>query len=238
MSNEDKRRIKLDLRRSLDSPDSQFMMILLDPDARKIRDLVDMIKQLSPGMEDSDEVKVYQGKYLLLPDVDIGVIETQKEVIIIHCAKTEDVKIKKEYCEGFEALLQQDTKVQMKIVSTQTDSAPVQPVQQTHVKIASTQTAPLPTQPMPQPRIQKVTSIEFIGNKSMNIRNGKLLVQGPDQAEAIARKLRNGEAELAMVSGNGTGDGKWLLVLGRLNNNNDASSNTSTAKRLCTELKK
>ena len=98
MSNEDKRRIKLDLRRSLDSPDSQFMMILLDPDARKIRDLVDMIKQLSPGMEDSDEVKVYQGKYLLLPDVDIGVIETQKEVIIIHCAKTENVKIKKEYC--------------------------------------------------------------------------------------------------------------------------------------------
>ena len=129
MSNEDKRRIKLDLRRSLDSPDSQFMMILLGPDARKIRDLVNMIKQLFPEMEDSDEVKVYQGKYQLLSDVDIGVIETQKEVIIIHNPNTKDVMVKKEYCEEIEK------KIQMRIASTQTDAAPIHSLRQSTTTI-------------------------------------------------------------------------------------------------------
>ena len=164
MSNEDKRRIKLDLRRSLDSPDSQFLMILLDPEAKKIRDLVKMIKQLFPGMEDSDEVKVYQGKYLLLPDVDIGVIKTQQDVIIIHCAKTKDVAVKKEYWEDFETMPQQNIKVQVKIASTQTDAASIKPTPLPKVKNASH--LPLPAKSIPPPKV-KITSCPTLRIRSI-----------------------------------------------------------------------
>ena len=239
MSNEVKRRIKLDLRRSLDSPDSQFMMMMLDPEARKIRDFVNMIKEVCPGLEDCEDVKVYQGKYLLPPDVDIDVIKTQEDVIIIHNPNSKDVVVKKEYCEEIEK------KIQMKIASTQTDAAINQPIApQPPAKIVGTQANATPNQPtLVTTKPQKVTGIESLGKNTVIIKDGQLIVQGPNQADAtaIARKLASGEAKLGNVAG------KQVLVClgekrsiqqekGGPNNNNDASSTTPSAKRLCTDM--
>ena len=228
MSDKDNRRIKLDIRKSLDSPDSQFMMILLDPEAKQIRDLVKMIKQLFPGLEDCKDVKMYQGKYLLPEDVDIGVIKTQQDVIVVQNPNTKDVVVKKEYCE------EDEMTIQMKIASTQTDA--------TLVEIASTQTNAVPTNPIPLPQSQKVTRIESLGNNTVNF---QMIVQGPDKAEAIAisRKLNSGEAKLGRVFGKKvlfytSEKGSIQQEKGGPNNNNDASSTAPSAKRLCTELKK
>ena len=77
------RKIKLDIRRSIESPESKFIMVLLGPEAKKIRDLVEKVKLVCPRILDSDEVEVYQDKYLLPHDEDIGLINTQEDVIII-----------------------------------------------------------------------------------------------------------------------------------------------------------
>ena len=83
MSDQDKRRIKLDVRKNLESPHSKFMMVLLGPEAKKIRDLVEKVRLVCPRILDSDEVEVYQDKYLLPHEEDIGLINTQEDVIII-----------------------------------------------------------------------------------------------------------------------------------------------------------
>ena len=65
MCDQDKTKIKLDIRKNPESTDSKFMMILLGPEAKKISDLVDKVRLLCPRILDSDEVEVYQDKYLL-----------------------------------------------------------------------------------------------------------------------------------------------------------------------------
>ena len=99
MSDQDKRRIKLDVRKNLESPDSKFMMVLLGPEAKKIRDLVEKVKLVCPRILDSDEVEVYQDKYLLPHDEEIALINTREDVIIIpiYNSNNNDVVVKKEY---------------------------------------------------------------------------------------------------------------------------------------------
>ena len=91
-SNEGGRKIKLDIR----NPDSQFMMMLVSPSVKKIRDLVDKVKHLIPEMRDLD-IKVYQTKYLLPLDEDISIINTEEDVII--SPRVRDVVIKNEIVE-------------------------------------------------------------------------------------------------------------------------------------------
>ena len=99
MSNQGKIKIKLDIRKNLDSPDSKFMMILLGPEAKKISDLVDKVRLLCPWILDSDEVEVYQDKYLLPNDEEIGLINTKEDVIVIPISRNNDVVLKGEYVE-------------------------------------------------------------------------------------------------------------------------------------------
>ena len=82
MSNQGNIKIKLDIRKKPDC-DSKFMMIMLRQEAKTIRDLIDKVMLLCPWILDSDEVVVYQDKYLLPNDEDIGLINTQEDVIII-----------------------------------------------------------------------------------------------------------------------------------------------------------
>ena len=91
-SNEGGRKIKLDIR----NPDSQFMMMLVGPEVKKIRDLVNKVKHLVPEMRDLD-IKVYQTKYLLPPVEDISIINTEEDVII--SPRVRDVVIKNEIVE-------------------------------------------------------------------------------------------------------------------------------------------
>ena len=83
MNNQGKIKIKLEIRKNPDSTNSKFMMIFLGPGAKKIRDLVIKVKLLCPRILDSDEVEVYQDKYLLPHDEDIELINTQEDVIIV-----------------------------------------------------------------------------------------------------------------------------------------------------------
>ena len=102
MSGEEKRKIKLEVRKNLESPDSKFMIVLLGPEAKKIRDLVDKVRLVCPRIQDTDEVEVYQDKYLLPHDEEIGLINTQEDVIIIPISNlnNSDVVVKEEYFEN------------------------------------------------------------------------------------------------------------------------------------------
>merc|ERR1719480_248318 len=74
-------------------------MILLGPEAKKISDLVVKVRFICPWILDSDKVEVYQDKYQLPPDEEIGLINTQEDVIIIPISISNDVVVKREYVE-------------------------------------------------------------------------------------------------------------------------------------------
>ena len=82
-------KIKLDIRKKRNSTESKFMMIMLGPQAKKISDLVNKVRLLCPRIQD---VKVYQEKYLLPHDEDIGLINTEEDVIIIPIASSDETK--------------------------------------------------------------------------------------------------------------------------------------------------
>ena len=84
----------MDIRKDLGS---QFIMMLLGSDVRKIGHLVDKVRRLLPELRDLEDIKVYQDKYLLPLDEEAGVINTQEDVIII--PRVGDAAIKNEYVE-------------------------------------------------------------------------------------------------------------------------------------------
>ena len=96
------------------------------------------------------------------------------------------------------------------------NSTPIQPKPQPPV---APQPSPAPPTPATQSggataatasgTKQKVVGIQSLGNNTVTIKDGQLIVQGPDHAEAtaIARKLAAGEAKLGNVGG------KQVLVM-------------------------
>ena len=99
----------------------------------------------------------------------------------------------------------------------------------------------MPAIPTPLPLGQIVTRIESLGNNTVMIKDGKMVVQGPTpnnvEANAINRKLQSGEAKLGTVNGKKVlyyTDEKYRYPQKRSiqqekggpSNNNNASSNT------------
>jgi len=96
------------------------------------------------------------------------------------------------------------------------NSTPIQPKPQPPVAPQPSPAPPTPATPSGGATAatasgtkQKVVGIQSLGNNTVTIKDGQLIVQGPDHAEAtaIARKLAAGEAKLGNVGG------KQVLVM-------------------------
>ena len=70
--------------------DCHFVKTFIDDDMKKVRDLVDKLKEMIPDVRDAEDIKMYQGKYLILPDEDLRVINLNEEVIVMVAKKIYD----------------------------------------------------------------------------------------------------------------------------------------------------
>ena len=84
---------------------------------------------------------------------------------------------------------------------------PIEPKMQPPVPSLPSSTSETPTMPSDTAKVaetkKKIASIKSLGSNTVTIKDGQLIVQGPDHAEAtaIARKLAAGEAKLGNVGG-------------------------------------
>jgi len=108
-----------------------------------------------------------------------------------------------------------NTPIQPKLQPIQPSPLPATPPQPAQA-VPSQATPPQPAQPAPStgatpgtPKQSKVVGIQSLGANTVTIKDGQLIVQGPDHAAAtaIARQLSTGQAKLGNVGG------KQVLVI-------------------------
>ena len=61
--------------------DCHFVKTFIDDEMKKVRDLVNKLREMIPDVRDTEDIKMYQGKYLILPEEDLRVINLKEEVI-------------------------------------------------------------------------------------------------------------------------------------------------------------
>ena len=59
------------------------MKTLINGEVKKVQDLVEKLKDMMPELKDSEEIKIYQGKYLILQSEDMSIINLNEEVIVV-----------------------------------------------------------------------------------------------------------------------------------------------------------
>ena len=60
-----------------------FVKTLINGEVKKVQDLVEKLKDMMPELKDSEEIKIYQGKYLILQSEDMSIINLNEEVIVV-----------------------------------------------------------------------------------------------------------------------------------------------------------
>ena len=90
----------------------RYLRTLVDKKMKTVKDLVDKLTGMIPELKESDNIKIYQGKYLILWGEDMSIINVNEE-IIVKIEKKPVPKIEsKEYIEEFE-----EKKIQVEDVS-------------------------------------------------------------------------------------------------------------------------
>ena len=68
----------------------RFVKMIISDQIEKVRDLVVQLKVKIPAMRDAKDIRIFQGKYLLLPDEDLKIIDLKEEVIVMVAMKISD----------------------------------------------------------------------------------------------------------------------------------------------------